>query len=190
MSRASGTDTDDIDSTDSHVIAGNIVRATPSRASENGALPAPLQTAPSVAVNGESLYQHIAPQSQQTAPAPQAAMATEPRRTAVEVDPNVAAYGSNITAADPKAAPAPRVPTTRDSLHRHSVNPVAAAMTDQLVKESAQLDPNLPPPDPSLRVVPTRRSSNPVADAMTDQLVRQSSRLDPALPPPNPSGAH
>ncbi|MFP3563581.1 hypothetical protein [Paraburkholderia sp. SIMBA_030] len=62
-------------------------------------------------------------------------------------------------------------------------------MTDQLVKESAQLDPALPPPpnQPGRNDL-HRRGSNPVASAMTDQLVRESAKLDPALPPPNRPG--
>lgn len=81
----------------------------------------------------------------------------------------------------------------RDSPHRHDSNPVASAMTDQLVKESAQLDPALPPPDPTMPPLrddqsESRRGANPVAAAMTSQLVRESAKLDPALPPPNASG--
>ncbi|MGA9917039.1 hypothetical protein [Paraburkholderia sp.] len=79
-------------------------------------------------------------------------------------------------------------------------------MTDELVKESAKLDPALPPPSPSpspsasasaLPLPPTDQpgrnnadhsGSNPVAAAMTEQLVRESAKLDPALPPPDQSG--
>jgi hypothetical protein len=86
----------------------------------------------------------------------------------------------------PKADPVPRTDSRRDSLHRHGSNPAASAITDELVKESAKLDPALPPP-PALpsRNDPYRPGSNPVAAAMTDQLVRESAKLDPALPPPN-----
>ncbi|MFL9867755.1 hypothetical protein PQR67_26580 [Paraburkholderia fungorum] len=82
--------------------------------------------------------------------------------------------------------PAPRAESRRDDSHRQGSNPLASAMTDQLVKQSAQLDPALPPPQPqSGHNDPYRPGSNPVAAAMTDQLVRQSAKLDPALPPPN-----
>lgn len=82
---------------------------------------------------------------------------------------------------------------TRDSLRRHGSNPVAAAITDQLVKESAKLDPALPPPTQAQAQAQAQAShddsyrtgSNPVAAAMTDQLVRESAKLDPSLPPPN-----
>jgi len=42
-------------------------------------------------------------------------------------------------------------------------------MTELLVRESAKLDPSLPPPPPTAPVELNRRSSNPVADAMTDR---------------------
>jgi hypothetical protein len=73
-------------------------------------------------------------------------------------------------------------------------------MTDELVKESAKLDPALPPPSPSASALPLpptdqpgrnnadHSGSNPVAAAMTEQLVRESAKLDPALPPPDWSG--
>jgi hypothetical protein len=67
-------------------------------------------------------------------------------------------------------------------------------MTDELVRESAKLDPSLPPPDrnslsslsaPPSRDTTRRHGTNPVASAMTDGLVRESAKLDPALPPPD-----
>jgi hypothetical protein len=94
---------------------------------------------------------------------------------------------------DLSAGSAPPV-STRDDLHRRGSNPVAAAMTDQLVKESAKLDPALPPPTmpavPAAPAPPTtdasnHRGSNPVAAAMTDQLVKESARLDAVQQPPN-----
>ncbi|MFM0738719.1 hypothetical protein PQQ51_15875 [Paraburkholderia xenovorans] len=104
-----------------------------------------------------------------------------------------------------KARIASRGENRRDGMYRHSSNPVAQALTDELVKESAKLDPSLPPPELPGRVVveqpgqpdtyqasrsdPYRPGSNPVASAMTEQLVKESAKLDPALPPPDPSGA-
>jgi len=65
-------------------------------------------------------------------------------------------------------------------------NAVAAAMTEALVRQSAMLDPNLPPPDMSksvsMRDVPetsSRAGANPVAAAMTEQLVRESTKFNP-----------
>ncbi|WP_211611345.1 hypothetical protein [Paraburkholderia haematera] len=85
-----------------------------------------------------------------------------------------------------KVDPVPRTESRRDSLYRHGSTPVASSFTDELVKESAKLDPALPPPpQQTSRNDPYRAGSNPVAAAMTDQLVRESAKLDPALPPPN-----
>ncbi|MFM0012619.1 hypothetical protein PQR46_16905 [Paraburkholderia sediminicola] len=86
-----------------------------------------------------------------------------------------------------KTDPVLRTEGTRDSLHRHGSNSVAVAITDELVKESAKLDPALPPPVQPSHDDSYRTGSNPVAAAMTNQLVRESAKLDPSLPPPNQS---
>jgi hypothetical protein len=79
----------------------------------------------------------------------------------------------------------------RASTDRRGKYQSGTAMTDQLVRDSAKLDPSLPPPNMSAaRVAMDQRSSkpgtgsNPVAAAMTDQFVRDSAKLDPSLPPP------
>lgn len=62
--------------------------------------------------------------------------------------------------------------------HRHDSKShsksMSAAMTAQLVRESSQPDPSLPPPPSG------SRRSHPVSAAMTDQLVRESSRVQGA----------
>jgi hypothetical protein len=73
--------------------------------------------------------------------------------------------------------------------HPSGSNPVAALLTDELVRESSKPDPSLPMPSgvsvPSLETqTPPGRRSNPVASAMTDQLVRESSRVAPVQQPP------
>ncbi|WP_133662495.1 hypothetical protein [Paraburkholderia sp. BL10I2N1] len=78
-----------------------------------------------------------------------------------------------------------RVERERDSLRRHGSNQVSSAMTDQLVRESAKLDPSLPPPAPAGQDGPDRRGWNPVAAAMTDKLIRDSARLNQTSQPPN-----
>jgi hypothetical protein len=92
----------------------------------------------------------------------------------------------------PKSDPVAQTGSGRDSAHRHGANPVGAALTDALVKESAKLDPALPPPQVAQPVELSRDESyhanprnNPVAAAMTHQLVKESAKLDPGLPPPN-----
>jgi hypothetical protein len=70
----------------------------------------------------------------------------------------------------------------QDKPHRGGSNQVSAALTAQLVKESAKPDPSLPMPPSSSSSKSTHRSSNPVASAMTDQLVRESSRVNLSEP--------
>ena len=92
----------------------------------------------------------------------------------------------------PKVVPAQRAQRRRDGLERRATTTQGATPeTDELVRESAKLDPSLPPPDMSAaRAAMDQRSSkpgtrlNPVAAAMTDQFVRDSAKLDPSLPPP------
>lgn len=92
----------------------------------------------------------------------------------------------------PKVVPAHRAQHERDGLDRRAITTQGATPeTDELVRESAKLDPSLPPPDMSAaRAAVDQRSSkpgtgsNPVAATMTDQLVRDSAKLDPSLPPP------
>jgi len=96
----------------------------------------------------------------------------------------------------PKVVPAQRAQRGRDDLDRRALTTQGATQgarpeTDELVRESAKLDPSLPPPDMSAaRAAMDQRSSkpgtgsNPVAAAMTDQFVRDSAKVDPSLPPP------
>ncbi|WP_027214897.1 hypothetical protein [Burkholderia sp. WSM2232] len=67
-----------------------------------------------------------------------------------------------------------------EDLRRRGSSDVGAMMTELLVRESAKLDPSLPPPPPTDPVDLSRRSTNPVAAAMTDQLVKESARVAPA----------
>jgi hypothetical protein len=150
---------------DTHVTVGSVIGAAP--------LSGNTVTDPKQSTNGTVVTVSGSPVDA-AVPLPRAN--TRPRESVA-----VRAY------AESKTAPVLRTEGRRDSLHRHGSNPVAAAITDELVKQSAKLDPALPPPaqaqvshDDSYR-----RGSNPVAAAMTDQLVRESAKLDPSLPPPN-----
>ncbi|WP_460910432.1 hypothetical protein [Paraburkholderia jirisanensis] len=100
-----------------------------------------------------------------------------------------------------KANPAPsasaqstRNQASEDARYRGD-NAVASAMTEALVKQSAQLDPSLPPPTNmpahssfSEQGSPTRGGANSVAAAMTAELVRQSSKINASAPAPNQTG--
>ncbi|MGF6771482.1 hypothetical protein P3T18_003969 [Paraburkholderia sp. GAS199] len=154
------------------------------------------------AISGQSTEGRIAPAA--NVPAQTAAQATPqdtaPLQKSARPRESTAVASVNVdTAAAPGVAQGAR---GRDNLGRRGVNPVSVSSsssgssseTDALVRESAKLDPNLPPPPaaatPLVHDDQPHRSSNTVAAAMTDQLVRESAKLDPNLPPPNPAGVH
>lgn len=148
---------------DIHVTAGSVVGAAP--------LPGDTETVPKQSTSGTVVtLSGASTNGVVQVPRPD----TRPRES-------VAVRGY----VESKTDPVLRAEGRRDSLHRHGANPVGSAITDELVKESARLDPALPPPAQPSRDDPYRPGSNPVAAAMTDQLVRESAKLDPALPPPN-----
>ncbi|MDN7539210.1 extensin [Burkholderia cenocepacia] len=107
------------------------------------------------------------------------------------------------------AAPAQvtqRAPRKRDGLERHAAAAPPAATqsetpeTAALVRESAKLDPSLPPPPmSSMQSMPSASTgsyrqggsssgANPVAAAMTEQLVRESSHFKTTTPVPANGG--
>jgi hypothetical protein len=150
---------------DTHVTAGSVVGAAP--LSGNAATGSGQSTGGAVVTASDS---------------PPAKGVEQPPRPATRARESVAVRGY----VESKTDAVPRTENRSDSLHRHGVNPVASAITDQLVKQSAGLDPALPPPPvQASRNDPYRPGSNPVAAAMTDQLVKESAKLDPSLPPPN-----
>lgn len=179
---------------ESHMTEGSIGQSTPPRAITKSAavaqqpivpapVPAPVPAAP-------------AP----TKPAPSAAVtqSTEQAKPA----PSTAVASVNVQdAGAPKVvpAPAPRAQRGRENLDRRAAaNQGATPETDELVRQSAKLDPSLPPPTsmptqtPSTASTDSRsasRGSYPSGSAQTDQLVHDSAKLDPSLPPPNMSAA-
>lgn len=75
----------------------------------------------------------------------------------------------------------------RATVKKSGYPPISGVEIGPLVRESAKLDPSLPPPNMSAaRAATDQRSSkpgsgaNPVAAAMTDQFVRNSARIDPS----------
>lgn len=140
--------------------------------------------------------------------------APPPKVTVVTVD------AQDSTPPAPAPAPAPaakaaqstapaqvtqRAPRKRDGLERHAAAAPSTATksetpeTAALVRESAKLDPSLPPPSmSSVSSMPTSTGSyrqggsssgaNPVAAAMTEQLVRQSSSFKSTAPAPADGG--
>ncbi|MDR5666449.1 extensin [Burkholderia cenocepacia] len=132
-----------------------------------------------------------------TPPAPAAAPAqTAAVQRAQSVQPAQSAAPAQVTQ---------RAPRKRDGLERHAAAAPPAATksetpeTAALVRESAKLDPSLPPPSmSSISSMPASTGSyrqggsssgaNPVAAAMTEQLVRQSSSFKSTAPVPADGG--
>lgn len=178
---------------ESHMTEGSIDQSTPSReitksaavaqqpvvpapAPAPAAAPAPVKPAPSAAVTQST---------EQAKPAPSTAVASV----------NVQDAGTPKVV--PAPAPAPRAQRGRESLDRRAAaNQGTTPETDELVRESAKLDPSLPPPTSMPTQTPPTASTNPrsasrgayqTGAAQTDQLVRDSAKPDPSLPPPDMS---
>ncbi|HGL4262176.1 TPA: extensin, partial [Burkholderia dolosa] len=125
-----------------------------------------------------------------TAPLP-AQRVDPPTVNVVTVDAQNPTPKAAASARSAAAEPTQRAPRKRDGLERHALaNPAPKTETPEtaaLVRESAKLDPSLPPPQVPVGAAADRygahsvssRGGNPVAAAMTDQLVRQSSSFTP-----------
>jgi hypothetical protein len=155
-----------------HVTAGNVVPTSPSANSAGGSAGAPLPSKSVPIANGTQADARA--QTSRHKPPGHAPALAETRESAVA-----------------KANTAQSMERARGDLTRHGSNAVAAAMTEQLVRESSRPDPSLPMP-PSVQAAPAsqdHRGSNPVAAAMTQELVRESARVGPASQAPAPGGA-
>ncbi|MBN3806702.1 hypothetical protein GXB81_27175 [Paraburkholderia sp. Ac-20336] len=166
------------------IVTGRIDSAVPAAP----VAPAPAQPPVSARAQAQPLMQ---PQPQPQ-PLPQAQAQPQPRpRPAQRVEQaQVRRYDvPRANGANPYSNAIPNA--------NEGTNAVSAALTQQLVRESARPDPSLPipsgagaPPQPPMPTMPqmpmpTGRGSNPVASAMTDQLVRESAKPDPSLPMPS-----
>jgi hypothetical protein len=153
-----------------HTTAGNVVPTLPSANSAGAGARSPSRSGP-VANNAQTQAQPPASRHAHASRAPAAAQTREP-----------AATQANTAQPNGRA---------RDDLTRHGSNAVAAAMTEQLVRESSKPDPSLPMPPPVQSAPPAsqdHRGSNPVAAAMTQELVRESARVNAASQGLAPSG--
>ncbi|WP_175757362.1 extensin [Burkholderia cepacia] len=130
--------------------------------------------------------------------------APPPKVNVVTVDAQDSTPPAAAPAAKPARAVAPaqvteRAPRKRDGLERHAAAAPSATKSETpetaaLVRESAKLDPSLPPPVSSTSSTSSSAGSyrqggsssgaNPVAAAMTEQLVRQSSSVKAPSPAP------
>ncbi|WP_156393205.1 hypothetical protein [Burkholderia sp. Leaf177] len=189
---------------DTHVTAGSIAGALTAASSANDIAVVPKQAPIGNVVSAEPAPPQV--ENAVQAPQPAAKLNAEPapaqaaantQNAPVSANPPVtqsAPETQNASVLEKRPAPVARADASRDYSRSRNPRSTTSAMTDQLVRESAQLDPALPPPNPALmvpapvvRADPSHRS-NPVAAAMTDSLVRDSARLDPSLPPPKRPG--
>lgn len=167
-----------------HVTADNAIGAPSPGASANDAARVPAQ------IPAQSVQGHI---TSAPAPEPSTEHAAQLPRQQAQPHPQTVptpAVATVLAATDSKTATAVQPGRGRDGLYRRDSNSVSSSATDELVKESAKLDPALPPPEPLAHDDQPHRGSNAVGAAMTEQLVRESAKLDPALPPPSSSSMH
>ena len=173
-----------------HVTQGSISPSKPS-----GAVTQSTAIAQEPAVTAPVLAGASAPTTAAPASSPASAQVTGQRKPEAQPKQALSTAVASVNVQDssaPKVVPAQRALRGRDGLDRRAITSRGATPeTDELVRESAKLDPSLPPPDMSAaraamdqRSAKPRAGSNPVAAAMTDQLVRDSAKLDPSLPPP------
>ncbi|VWC11107.1 extensin [Burkholderia lata] len=193
-----------------HAVQGTIAPPAPAAAmAPKQAAVAPPPPAPAPAAPAETARVSAAPAVPVVSDKPQPVTkpgAPPPKVNVVTVDAQDSTPPAPPPAAKPvqQAAPAPgqvtqRAPRKRDGLERHAAAAPAATKSETpetaaLVRESAKLDPSLPPPSMSsmssssgsYRQGSSSSGSNPVAAAMTEQLVRESSNFKS---PPSPAPA-
>jgi len=172
---------------DTHVTAGSVIHAPPATSATGKAANA-----------GNTVQVPAVPAPAPQAPAPQAPVAQAPAPQAPpppkqpQIQPAPATRSATVVheTVAAKPIPAPQSARARDDLSRHGSNSVAAAMTQQLVKESSKPDPSLPLPPPVQNAPASQdhHGSNPVGAAMTQELVRQSATVSPASQPAPRSG--
>ncbi|MCA8271236.1 extensin [Burkholderia sp. AU30280] len=177
-----------------HAVQGAIAPPAPAAqadtASKQAAVPppppAPVPAAPARVSAASAPVPVVSEKAQPSAPPPKVNVVT-------------------VDAQDSTPPPAPaqvtqRAPRKRDGLERHAAAAPSATQSETpetaaLVRESAKLDPSLPPPPMSsmpsssgaYRQGRSSSGANPVAAAMTEQLVRESSNVKP---PPSPAPAN
>lgn len=200
-----------------HAVQGTIAPPAPAAAiAPKQAAVAPPPPAPAPAPPAETARVSAAPAVPVVSDKPQPVTkpsAPPPKVNVVTVDAQDSTPPAPPPAAKPvqQAAPAPapaqvtqRAARKRDGLERHTSAAPSAMKSETpetaaLVRESAKLDPSLPPPSmSSVSSMPastgsTRQGSsssgaNPVAAAMTEQLVRQSSSFKSTAPAPADGG--
>jgi hypothetical protein len=119
---------------DTHIAAGSVVRAAPLTRSTDDIAGAPLPSS----VGNVAPEPGLAAMHVTEGPRPEA---QSPQHLAYTLESADVQKSAGL-----KAAPAPRIERRRDGQHRPGSNQVAAAITDELVRESAKLNPAPQPP--------------------------------------------
>ncbi|WP_321782768.1 extensin [Burkholderia pyrrocinia] len=192
---------------DDHAVQGTIAPPAPVAAKAAHADAAPKQAAvPPPPPAPAPAPAPAAPARVSAAPASVPAVPVVSEKAQPVTKPSAPPPKVNVVTVDaqdstPPAAPAQvtqRAPRKRDGLERHAAAAPSAtksetAETAALVRESAKLDPSLPPPPMSASSGSYRQGgassgTNPVAAAMTEQLVRESSNFKSTTPVPANGG--
>ncbi|OLL32294.1 hypothetical protein BTH42_07560 [Burkholderia sp. SRS-W-2-2016] len=206
IGRITGATDSDAERGAARVAGGNVMAVTPvpSAPPATATVTVPAQPAPSTTNQLAVTPQSAQPQAAATLP--QTGALAQPSVAATAAVPGLAVPDAGQAAAararqpaqpvaqqraQAKALPGPRIDQAqtrrRDDTHPNGSNPVAAMLTDQLVKESAKPDPSLPMPTGVTVPLSQERTTPPsVGSAMTDQLVRESSRVTPMTQPAQP----
>ncbi|RXV69602.1 extensin [Burkholderia stabilis] len=184
--------------TNDHAVQGAIAPPAPAAAdtaSKQAAVPPPSPAPAPAPAAPATARVSAAPASVPAVPVV-SEKAPPPKVNVVTVD----AQDSTPPAAQPTQSTQPaapsqvtqRAPRKRDGLERHAAAAPAATKSETpetaaLVRQSAKLDPSLPPPMSSMSSMSASSGStrqggsssgaNPVAAAMTEQLVRESSNV-------------
>lgn len=184
---SAGTAAIDSRASESHVVAGSVARTSPAgSATDKLAAVAP---ATPVKLAPDSPATTVAPVviAPRAAPAVTAAPNAGPttRETANGAHPATRTLVASNEVHQPAHTKPKHAEHGRERKHdeprRSNSNHVSAALTAQLVRESAKPDPSLPLP-PGTGSGSTGKNAHPVASAMTDQLVRESSRVNLSAP--------
>ncbi|WP_243750979.1 hypothetical protein [Paraburkholderia sp. BL10I2N1] len=183
-----------------HVAEGSIGQSKPSSAiTKSTAIAQPLVVPAPAPALAAAPARAPAPMTAAPASSPAAAQDTGQPKPQAQPKQGPSTAVASVNAQDsgaPKVVPAQRVQRGRNGLDRRAITTQdATPETDELVRESAKLDPSLPPPTSlppaslGARASTDQRGAYQSGAAMTDQLVRDSAKLDPSLPPPDMSAA-
>ncbi|MCC8393070.1 hypothetical protein LJ656_10755 [Paraburkholderia sp. MMS20-SJTR3] len=208
IGRITGATDSDAQRGAARVAGGNVMAVTPVPSAPPATATVTVPAPPAPSTTNQLAVTPQSAQPQAAATLPQTGALAQPSAATTAAVPGLAVPDAGQAAAASSRArqpaqpvaqqraqdrqlPGPRIDQAqtrrRDATHPNGSNPVAAMLTDQLVKESAKPDPSLPMPTGVTVPLSSERTTPPsVGSAMTDQLVRESSRVTPAPQPAQP----